>query len=117
LRTVFGNLSTHSIGIGNGLSSITTGAAFDLSSNTNTGWAMAEGTNVTLGPNYPGGAGPSGINWETYLAQSFNHGATVVNIFGGFQGQGGYIETSTESAQAIAAYQKFLEGRTLVEAP
>jgi hypothetical protein len=77
-------------------------------------WAMAEGTNVILG------APPkrSTLAWEAYLAQSFNHGARIVNIFGGFQGPGtGEFGRSTESEEALTAYRKFLQGDPLVEDP
>jgi hypothetical protein len=77
-------------------------------------WAMAEGTNVVLG------APPtrSSLAWETYLARSFNHGAGLVNLFGGFQGAGaGEFGRSTESGEAIAAYRTFLRGDHLVEDP
>jgi hypothetical protein len=75
-------------------------------------WAMAEGTNVVLGA--PPTRSP--LAWETYLARSFNHGARIVDLFGGFQGPGtGEFGRSTESEQAIAAYRKFLQGDPLVE--
>jgi hypothetical protein len=77
-------------------------------------WAMAEGTNVILG------APParSSLSWETYLARSFNQGARLVDLFGGFQGEGaGEFGRSTESDEARAAYRKFLQGDRLVEDP
>jgi len=40
-------------------------------------WASSEGTNLLP----PGPAGNSGITMETYLARSFNHGATLVNVY------------------------------------
>jgi len=77
-------------------------------------WAMAEGTNAVPGPN--GTAARSPLDWETYLARSFNHGARMVNIFGGFQGnQAGDFQRAAESEQAFAAYRKFLQGDHLVE--
>src|SRR3984893_31848 len=77
-------------------------------------WAMAEGTNVVLGA--PPARSP--LAWETYLARSFNYGAKLVDIFGGFQGEAaGEFGRSTESEQAIAAYRKFLRGDRLVEDP
>jgi len=79
-------------------------------------WAMAEGTNTVLGPGtLPGVEARSSLNWETYLGRSFNHGATIVNIFGGFQGYSGEFTRSTESEDAITAYRKFLRGDSLVE--
>jgi len=77
-------------------------------------WAMAEGTNVVLG------APParSLLPWETYLARSFNHGAKIVDLFGGFQGEGaGEFGRSTEGDEAVVAYRKFLRGDRLVEDP
>jgi hypothetical protein len=76
-------------------------------------WAMAEGTNVVLTSQE--GAARSPLDWETYLARSFNHGAMLVNIFGGFQGEGGGFRGSTESNEALAAYRKFLQGAQLIE--
>jgi hypothetical protein len=68
-------------------------------------WAMAEGTNMTLG-----------ASMEAYLARSFNHGATIVNLFGGFQRpQNGGPRSPTVTEEALAAYRKFLEGDSLVE--
>jgi hypothetical protein len=73
-------------------------------------WAEAEGTNVTLEGK------PSELDWETYLAKVFNHGGTVADLFGGFlDGRAGGYETSTESAEAVAAYRKFLRGDVLQE--
>jgi hypothetical protein len=81
-------------------------------------WAMAEGTNVILEPSYLGGAGTSTLSWEAYLAASFNHGAEMVNIFGGFQGPpADAFQRATESEEALAAYRKFLRGESLVEDP
>jgi len=73
-------------------------------------WAESEGTNTTIEGK------PSEINWETYLGKIFNHGGTLANIFGGFLGahSGGY-GMSTESQEAVAAYQKFLRGENLIE--
>ena len=75
-------------------------------------WAMAEGTNVG-----PGMAGVRPLSdWEGYLARSFDHGAKLVNIFGGFQGEAaGEFGRSTQGAEALAAYRKFLQGDHLVE--
>jgi len=78
-------------------------------------WAMAEGVNLVLGP---GGATQSPLTWETYLARNFNHGARIVNLFGAFQGpEAGEFKLATESAQALAAYHKFLQGNDLIEDP
>ena len=90
-----------------------------LAKNGNPPWAMAEGTNVVLSAGiHTGGAIRSPIDWETYLGLSFNHGARIVNIFGGFMGvDAGLYQQATESPEAIAAYQKFLRGETLIEDP
>ncbi len=80
-------------------------------------WVQAEGSNVAT----PAGCpicvpdSPSPYSWESYLAMSFNHGATVVNIFQAFQPGGSPAFSTALSAEAIAAYQKFLSGGTLVE--
>jgi hypothetical protein len=75
-------------------------------------WAMAEGTNAI--PGLP--PARSSLTWETYLARSFNHGARIVDLFGGFQGGGfGEFGRSTESGEALGAYRKFLRGDPLIE--
>jgi hypothetical protein len=74
-------------------------------------WAQAEGSNVVLTPT---GASVSPYSWETYLAASYNHGAQIVTIFGAFQGETGGFERAL-SAEALAAYSKFLGGNTLIE--
>lgn len=77
-------------------------------------WAIAEGTNLILGA--PPTRSP--LAWEGYLARSFNHGARIVNLFGGFQGAGaGEFGRSTESGEALAAYRKFLRGDPLAADP
>src|SRR5271170_2815892 len=63
-------------------------------------WVQAEGSNVTLG-NCTDSACPSPYDWETYLAASYNHGASLVTIFGAFQGETGAFASATGS-QAIA---------------
>jgi hypothetical protein len=78
-------------------------------------WTQSEGSNVILG-NCNDSACPSPYDWESYLAASYNHGANLVDIFGAFQGETGAF-TSAQSTQAVAAYQKFLEGETLIESP
>ena len=65
------------------------------------------------------GPGQTGMNMETYLAKMFNHGATLVNIFG--WGIGGEAERNNpfrlvaEGADALRAYRKFLHGERLTE--
>jgi hypothetical protein len=79
-------------------------------------WAMVEGANAVPAGPQPGAAARSPLDWETYLARSFNHGATIVNIFGGFQGQQyGAFQRATENEEALTAYRKFLRGDSLVE--
>lgn len=80
----------------------------EISKHGNPWWASAEGTNII-----PGGApGSSGIDMETYLARSFNHGAALVTIFGwrigGQSMPNNPYRTVTEGAEALAAYRKFL---------
>ncbi|HLK56881.1 MAG TPA: hypothetical protein VKU00_09965, partial [Chthonomonadaceae bacterium] len=79
------------------------------------GWASSEGTNLQLGS----GPGQSGRNMETYLAQMFNHGATLVNIFswgiGGEANKKMDFRVVTEGEEALSAYRKFLRGERLVE--
>jgi hypothetical protein len=80
------------------------------------GWASCEGTNMQPSS----GPGQTGMNMETYLAKTFNHGGTLVNIFA--WGVGGEamktmdFRVVTEGEDAIRAYRKFLKGDTLVEA-
>jgi hypothetical protein len=70
-------------------------------------WAQAEGSNVVLGP---GGPSASPLDWQTYLTGCYNQGAQVVTIFGAFQGATGGFQAAT-SAEAIAAYHRFLANR------
>ncbi len=83
-----------------------------ISANGRGPWAIAEGTNMTMGSP----PARSALAWESYLARGFNHGARLVNLFGGFQGAGaGEFARSTESGEALAAYRKFLRGDNLAE--
>lgn len=75
-------------------------------------WVQSEGSNVVLGNCI--GACASPYNWNTYLAASYNHGASLVNIFGAFQNQPGAF-ANAQGPQAIAAYKAFLKGESLVE--
>lgn len=87
-----------------------------LKKHNHTRWASAEGTNVIPFLAITFDAVDSIMDWETYLAKMFNHGAAMVNIFGGWQGEGyGPWGKATESREAIAAYQKFLRGEKLKE--
>lgn len=78
-------------------------------------WALSEGTNVTPEEARRGLGVGARMTWETFLAQFFNYGAMVVNIFGGWQGEAGVWGQTTESEEAIAAYRKFLRGNPLIE--
>jgi hypothetical protein len=88
----------------------------ELSQHIQTGWASSEGTNLQLGS----GPGQSGMNMETYLAKTFNHGGTLVNIFswgiGGEAMKNMDFRVVTEGEEALRAYRKFLKGETLIEA-
>jgi hypothetical protein len=72
-------------------------------------WASCEGTNVI-----PGEApGSSGFDMETYLARAFNHGATLVNVFGWGIGNPSMPMSNpfsivTQGDDALTAYRKFL---------
>ena len=81
-----------------------------------TGWASCEGTNMQPSS----GPGQTGMNMETYLAKTFNHGGTVVNIFawgiGGEAMKNMDFRVVTEGDDALRAYRKFLKGEPLIEA-
>lgn len=54
---------------------------------------------------------------EDYLARLFNHGASLVNVFGwGIGNEDNLFRRATEGATSIAAYKKFLQGVQLQEA-
>jgi len=82
----------------------------ELAKQGNPHWASAEGTNVGQ---------VVGVRMESYLAKMFNHGASLVNIFawgvGGDEERNSPFRVATESAEAIAAYKKFLRGEPLKE--
>lgn len=71
-------------------------------------WASSEGTNMIV-EGKP--AGP-GLSWEEYLGSMFNHGASLVTIFG-WQDVGTPFGKATRSPDAIVAYKKFLSGLPL----
>ena len=80
-----------------------------LSEHGNPHWASAEGTNLVPGADVASVTD----TMETYLAQRFNHGATLVNIFswgiGGAAMKGiNPFRIVTERDEAIQAYRKFL---------
>lgn len=64
---------------------------------------------------FPGSA----VDWETYLAWHYNHGAVVVGV--NTQGSGkdlpDRLEKSAFGPDALAAYRKFLHGNKLKETP
>ncbi len=59
------------------------------------------------------------VDWETYLAWHYNHGAVLVAINTGATGTDlpAQLERSAFSADALAAYRKFLNGEKLEEKP
>jgi hypothetical protein len=87
-----------------------------LSRHKQVGWASCEGTNMQPSS----GPGQTGMNMETYLAKTFNHGGTVVNIFawgiGGEAMKNMDFRVVTEGEDALRAYRKFLKGDPLIEA-
>ncbi|HMI59152.1 MAG TPA: hypothetical protein VK511_13945 [Gemmatimonadaceae bacterium] len=78
-------------------------------------WASSEGT--SLDPSDTDhGAGDARM--EGYLGNLFNHGATLVNIFGWGVGEADNpFRRTAEGDAALAAYRKFLHGWALAEAP
>jgi hypothetical protein len=79
-------------------------------------WASCEGTNMQPSS----GPGQTGMNMETYLAKTFNHGGTLVNVFawgiGGEAMKNMDFRMVTEGEDALRAYRKFLSGSPLIEA-
>ena len=59
------------------------------------------------------------VDWETYLAWHYNHGAALVAINMGATGTElpAQLEKSAFSPEALAAYRKFLKGEKLEEKP
>ena len=88
----------------------------ELARHKQVGWASCEGTNMQPSS----GPGQTGMNMETYLAKTFNHGGTVVNIFawgiGGEAMKNMDFRVVTEGEDALRAYRKFLKGDPLIEA-
>ena len=84
----------------------------ELDRHGNPSWASSEGANIHL-PSLT-----SGGSMETYLAQLFNHGAVLVNIFGwgvGPKTAENPFRMSTEAPDSLTAYRKFLGGEALIE--
>jgi hypothetical protein len=59
------------------------------------------------------------IDWESYLAWHYNHGASLVAINTGATGKElpARLEKSAFGPEAVAAYRKFLKGEKLQEKP
>ena len=59
------------------------------------------------------------IDWESYLAWHYNHGAALVAINTGATGKElpAQLEKSAFGPEALAAYRKFLKGEKLREKP
>jgi hypothetical protein len=57
------------------------------------------------------------VGWEEYLAWHYNHGAKLVGINIGASDQAlvSSLSNAAFGTEAIAAYQKFLKGETLIE--
>lgn len=92
-----------------GFSTYPSPGTFDqISAVTNgTPWASAEGTNILPGDTKEG----SPITTETYLARMYNHGATLVTLFGwGIGDSSNPFRKTAEAPDSIKAYQKFLNG-------
>ena len=72
-------------------------------------WAQCEGANVS--PGLAGATtGTSSQSMEAYLSQRFDHGATLVNIFGmGIGGMANPFRIAAEGPEALDAYRRFLE--------
>ena len=83
----------------------------ELQKHGNPHWAQSEGTNVIPGLSGANASG-GGMDMETYLAQKFNYGATLVTIFawgiGGDAFKDSPFRVATQSNDAISAYRKFL---------
>ena len=85
----------------------------ELANHGNPPWASAEGANVVI---HHGPMHRASESMESYLAMRFNHGAAITNVFGWNIGTSSNpFRASTESAEALAAYRKFLAGTALAE--
>ena len=81
--------------------------------NGNPPWASSEGTAIDPSEAEKGAAGDS---MEMYLGNLFNHGASVVNVFGwGVGDAANPFRKVAENKDSITAYQKFLKGEKLKE--
>lgn len=65
------------------------------------------------------GAPGSLVDWETYLAWHYNHGAQLVGVNTGATGKDlpDRLERSAFGEEALAAYRRFLRGEPLEERP
>ena len=85
----------------------------ELSRHGNSQWISAEGT--ALDPSQAE-IGVFGDRMEAYLGSLFNHGASVVNIFGWGVGEStNPFRRTAENEKALTAYGKFLSGAPLSE--
>jgi hypothetical protein len=82
----------------------------ELEKHGNPHWANSEGTNVDLIYFARGQKKASDISWDEYLGRMFNHGASLVNIFG-WQDTDSAFGKATRSKEALTAYKKFLKGQ------
>lgn len=81
-----------------------------------TPWGISEGTNVNLSGLFAGGAHRTKYSMEQYLGGAFNHGAVLINIYGGFSNaHDSPFARAAEDLDAITAYRKFLSGGRLEE--
>src|SRR3989344_4952347 len=72
-----------------------------IKNNGSPSWAMSEGS-----PDFGGDeSGAPTPRWEPFLAQFFNYGATLVNVF----------PVGVDSDEATEAFKKFLRGEKLIE--
>ena len=78
-------------------------------------WISSEGTAIDPGAAEQGGPD---VGMENYLGNLFNHGATLVNIYGWVVGPADNpFRSLAESEAAIHAYRKFLHGEALTDKP
>jgi hypothetical protein len=87
----------------------------ELAKHANSPWASCEGTAIDPAEAERTGRG---MSMEHYLGNMFNHGAVLVNVFGwGVGEKDNPFRKVAESNDSLAAYQKFMRGEVLQEAP
>ena len=75
-------------------------------------WSSSEG--AAIDPAKAGQGDSRSVGPESYLAQFFNHGATLVNIYGwGLGGASNPFNEVAEGNEAVNAYRKFLSSQVL----